>query len=486
MTVVVSGTPLTIDEVVRVARAREAVDLDPGARDAMARARAVVEELGRSAEPVYGVSTGFGAMATRHIAPADRRRLQVGVVRSHAAGMGPPVEDEVVRAMTLLPARTLASGVTGARPLLAERLIDLLNTGTTPTVPEYGSLGCSGDLAPLAHVALALVDGGLVLEEKEGLSLINGTDGMLGMLCLAVTDAATLLATADVTAAMSVEALLGTDQAFAADVVALRPHPGQQKSAANLRALLAGSPIVASHRHGDRRVQDAYSLRCAPQVHGAARDVLDHVRAVVDRELAAAIDNPVVIDGRVASHGNFHGAPLAYAADMAAIVLTDVVAMSERRVDRHLDANRSNGLPPFLADDPGVDSGLMIAQYTAAALVAEARRLSVPASVDSIPTSALQEDHVSMGWAAARKLRRVLSAVGRVLAVEAVVAARSLDLRRPLTPAAGTGAALDRLRDVVPGPGPDRVLAPELAAATELVTSGALLQAARAAVEVLG
>ncbi len=484
MTVVVSEAPLTIDEVVRVARANEAVELDAGARDTMARTRAVVERLGQEAGPVYGVSTGFGAMATRHIAPADRRLLQLGVVRSHAAGMGPPVEDEVVRAMMLLRARTLASGVTGARPVLAERLVHLLNDGPTPVVPEHGSLGCSGDLAPLAHVAQALVDGGLVLEEKEGLSLINGTDGMLGMLCLAVADAATLLATADVTAAMSVEALLGTDQAFAADVLALRPQPGQQVSAANLRALLAGSPIVASHRQGDPRVQDAYSMRCAPQVHGAARDALGHVRTVVVNELAAAIDNPVVLGGRVASHGNFHGAPLAYAADLAAIVLTDVAAMAERRVDRHLDANRSHGLPPFLADDPGVDSGLMIAQYTAAALVADCRRQAVPASVDSIPTSALQEDHVSMGWAAARKLRRVLDAVAGVLAVEAVVAGRSLDLRRPLTPAAGTGAALARLRKVVPGPGPDRVLAPELAAAKELVGSGALVVAAAAAVEV--
>jgi histidine ammonia-lyase len=485
VTVVVSGAPLTIEEVVRVARGGEAVELDPAAVDAMARTRAVVEQLGQSSEPVYGVSTGFGAMATRHIAPDDRRRLQLSLVRSHAAGTGPPVEDEVVRAMVLLRARTLASGVTGARPLVAECLVDLLNTGPTPVVPEHGSLGCSGDLAPLAHVALALVDGGLVLEEKEGLSLINGTDGMLGMLCLAVVDAATLLATADVTAAMSVEALLGTDQAFAADVVALRPQPGQQVSAANLRALLAGSPIVASHRHGDPRVQDAYSLRCAPQVHGAARDVLDHVGAVVVRELAAGIDNPVVVDGRVASHGNFHGAPLAYAADMAAIVLTDVAAMAERRVDRHLDANRSNGLPPFLANDPGVDSGLMLAQYTAAALVAECRQLSVPASVDSIPTSALQEDHVSMGWAAARKLRRVLDAVAGVLAVEAVTAARALDLRAPLAPALGTGAARDRLRHAVPGPGPDRFVAPELAAATELVASGALLDAAAHAVELV-
>ena len=477
MTVVVSGAALTIDEVVRVARGDDRVELDPRAAATMAETRALVEALGHAAEPAYGVSTGFGAMATRHIAPDDRRRLQLSLVRSHAAGVGPPVEAEVVRAMVLLRARTLASGVTGARPVVAERLLALLNDGTTPIVPEYGSLGCSGDLAPLAHVALALVEGGLVLEEKEGLSLVNGTDGMLGMLCLAVVDAATLLATADVTAAMSVEALLGTDQAFAADVVALRPQPGQQISAANLRAVLAGSAIVASHRHGDARVQDAYSLRCAPQVHGAARDVLDHVRGVAERELAAGIDNPVVVNGRVISHGNFHGAPLAYAADMAAIVLTDVAAMAERRVDRHLDPNRSHGLPPFLAADPGVDSGLMLAQYTAAALVAECRRLSVPASVDSIPTSALQEDHVSMGWAAARKLRRVLDAVGHVLAIEAVTAGRALDLRAPLAPAAGTGAALGRLREVVPGPGPDRVLAPELAAAAEVVISGALLDA---------
>ena len=485
MTVVVSGAPLTVADVVRVARGGEGVALDPHAVDVMAGTRAIVEELGHATEPVYGVSTGFGAMATRHIAPDDRRRLQLSLVRSHAAGVGPPVEVEVVRAMVLLRARTLASGVTGARPVVAERLLDLLNTGTVPDVPEHGSLGCSGDLAPLAHVALALVDGGLVLEEKEGLSLINGTDGMLGLLCLAVSDAAMLLATADVTAAMSVEALLGTDQAFAADVVALRPQLGQQISAANLRALLAGSPIVASHRDGDPRVQDAYSLRCAPQVHGAARDVLDHVRAVTERELAAGIDNPVVIDGRVASHGNFHGAPLAYAADMAAIVLTDVAVMAERRIDRHLDANRSHGLPPFLAADPGVDSGLMLAQYTAAALVAECRRLAVPASVDSIPTSALQEDHVSMGWAAARKLRRVLDAVAGVLAVEAMTAGRALDLRAPLAPAAGTGAALARLRQVVPGPGPDRFLAPELAAAKAIVASGELLDAVNAAVEVV-
>jgi histidine ammonia-lyase len=486
VTVVVSGAPLTVEDVARVARDDEAVALAPEAIDVMARRRAVVESLGQSPEPVYGVSTGFGAMATRHIGPDDRRRLQLSLVRSHAAGTGAPVEREVVRAMMLLRARSLATGVAGARPVVAERIVAFLNDGVTPVVPEHGSLGCSGDLAPLAHVALALVTEGaapLVLEEKEGLSLINGTDGMLGMLCLAVVDADRLLTTADVTAAMSVEALLGTDAAFAADLVALRPQPGQQVSAANLRRLLAGSEIVASHRHGDPRVQDAYSLRCAPQVHGAARDTVDHVRAIVDHELAAAIDNPVVLaDGRVASHGNFHGAPLAYGADFAAIALTDVAAMAERRVDRHLDANRSHGLPPFLADDPGVDSGLMLAQYTAAALVADCRRLAAPASVDSIPTSALQEDHVSMGWAAARKLRKVIDAVAAVLAIEAMTAGRALDLRRPLTPAAGTGAALACLRDAVPGPGPDRFVALEVAAATDLVRGGALIAAAGAVI----
>jgi histidine ammonia-lyase len=484
--------------------------LSDDARDAMVRARRVVENLGQGTEAVYGVSTGFGAMATRHIEPADRRRLQASLIRSHAAGAGPPVEREVVRAMMLLRTRTLASGVTGARPVLAERLIALLNAGLTPVVPEHGSLGCSGDLAPLAHVGLVLIGEGEVtgadgerarpardalaaasiepvtLEEKEGLSLVNGTDGMLGMLCLALADTNRLLATADVIAAMSVEALLGTDQAFAADLLALRPQPGQQASASNLRALLAGSEIVASHRHDDPRVQDAYSLRCVPQVHGAARDVLAHVRAVTEHELAAAIDNPVVLpDGRISSHGNFHGAPLAYAADFGAIVLADVAAMSERRGDRHLDATRSHGLPAFLADDAGVDSGLMLAQYTAAALVAECRRLAAPASVDSIPTSAMQEDHVSMGWAACRKLRRVIESVAGVFAVEAMAAGRGLDLRRPLRPAIGTGAALARLREDVPGPGPDRFMAPELAAATRLVRDGALVAAAGRAIGAL-
>jgi histidine ammonia-lyase len=499
--VTVTGDPLTPSDVLALARDGAAVRLDPRALDALAAGRAIVERLAAADQPAYGVSTGFGALATRHIPVESRAQLQRSLVRSHAAGMGPAVEPEVVRAMMALRLRTLCTGRTGVRPVVAETLAALVSSGATPVVPEHGSLGCSGDLAPLAAVALALMGEGecllpsgavvpsaealaacgvepVVLAEKEGLALINGTDGMLGMLVLACADVTALLTIADVCAAMSVEALLGTDRVFAADLQALRPHPGQALSATNLRALLAGSPMVASHREGDTRVQDAYSLRCAPQVHGAVRDTLDHARLVADRELAATIDNPVVLpDGRVESNGNFHGAPVGYACDFLAVALADLGAMSERRTDRMLDKGRSHGLPPFLAHDPGVDSGLMIAQYTQAGLVAENRRLATPASADSIPTSAMQEDHVSMGWGAARKLRTSVANLRRILAVELVVAGRALDLRAPLAPAAGTGAALAALRSVVPGVGPDRWLAPELAAAETLLANGALLAA---------
>ena len=501
--VLVGGNILRRDDVVDVARRHRGVRLDPGARDGMVATRRLVDGLATSAEPVYGVSTGFGSLAMQAIPVARRDDLQRSLLRSHAAGMGPPVEEEVVRAMMLLRARTLASGRTGARPEVAELLLALLDARITPVVPEHGSLGCSGDLAPLAHVGLALIGEGqavvggverpaaealaaaglapLVLQAKEGLALVNGTDGMLGMLVLACGDLAMLLRTADVTAAMSVEALLGTDRPFAADLQALRPHPGQAASAANLTAVLAGSTIVASHRTDDPRVQDAYSLRCAPQVAGAARDTLAFAEAVADREMVSAIDNPVVLeDGRVESVGNFHGAPLGFACDFLAIAAAEVGAIAERRVDRLLDAKRSHGLPAFLAADPGVDSGLMLAQYTAAALVAENRRLAAPASVDSLPTSAMQEDHVSMGWAAARKLRTVLANLTRILAVELVASARSLDLRAPLVPAAATAAARDALRTVVPGPGPDRELSPELAAAERLVATGTVLAAVEA------
>ena len=503
MTVELDGPGVTVPDVVAVARGREQVRLSDAAMARMAAARRVVERLAEG-EPAYGISTGFGALANT-VVPADRRAaLQQSLIRSHAAGMGPPVEAEVVRAMMFLRARTLALGASGARPQVAEGLVRLINAGVVPVVPEHGSLGASGDLAPLAHVALALIGEGEVLAGgggatgaavalaragiepldlavKEGLALTNGTDGILAMLCLAVHDLGRLLTVADIVAACSVEALLATDRAFAADLLALRPHPGQQASAVNLRAVLAGSPIVASHVSGDDRVQDAYSVRCTPQVHGAARDTLDFVAAVVDRELASAIDNPMVLpDGRVESCGNFHGAPVALAADYLAIAAAEAGAIAERRVDRLLDAGRSHGLPPFLADDPGVDSGLMIGQYTAAALCAENRRLAAPAAVDSLPTSAMQEDHVSMGWGAARKLRRVVDNLRRILAVEWVAAVRGAELRAPLRPAAGTGAAARLLRTRVPGPGPDRWLSPELAAAEQMLAAESLAPAVEA------
>jgi len=501
--VVVGVGPVGPDDVVRVARHGARVELGGDALEAITASRAVVDALAGDDQPHYGISTGFGALATRHIPVAQRAQLQRSLIRSHAAGSGPEVEPEVVRALMLLRLSTLATGRTGIRPETAQAYAALLDAGLTPVVHEYGSLGCSGDLAPLSSIALALMGEGDVrdatgalrpaaealpahgidpvqLAEKEGLALVNGTDGMLGMLVLALADLRRLLTTADVAAAMSVEALLGTDAVFAADLSALRPHPGQAASAANLRELLAGSGIMASHRGPEcTRVQDAYSLRCAPQVHGAARDTADHAATVASRELAAAVDNPVVTpDGRVESNGNFHGAPVGYVLDFLAIAVADVAAMSERRTDRFLDVSRSNGLPPFLAHDAGVDSGHMIAQYTAAGIVSELKRLAVPASVDTIPSSAMQEDHVSMGWSAARKLRRALDGLTRVLAVEILTAARAIDLRAPLEPAPATGAVRDAVRAAgVGGPGPDRHLAPEIEAVVGLVSDGSLLTA---------
>jgi histidine ammonia-lyase len=501
-----TGTGLGESDVVAVAREHEPVTLSASARDAMEASAAVVARLAGLPDPVYGVSTGFGSLANVTIPPERRAELQRALVRSHAAGMGEPVEPEVVRAMMLLRARSLAMGCSGARPALAEAMLALLNAGCTPVVPEYGSLGASGDLAPLAHCALVLLGEGeatgpegerisgaealsaagvepLTLRAKEGLALINGTDGILGVLLLSLHDLRRLLRAADITAAVSVEALLGTDRAFAADLIALRPQPGQAASAANLRRVLADSPIVASHRWNDDRVQDAYSLRCAPQVNGAARDALAHAESAAAAELVSAIDNPMVLpDGRVESCGNFHGAPLGFACDFLAIAVAEVGAIAERRTDRLLDAARSHGLPPFLTPEPGVNSGLMIAQYTQAALVSENRRLAAPASVGSLPTSAMQEDHVSMGWSAARKLRVAVRNLGRILAVELACAAHGLDLRAPLQPGPGGAAALGAVRSRVAGPGPDRWLAPDLAAADELVTAGALQDAVEAAV----
>ncbi|MDO9377607.1 MAG: histidine ammonia-lyase [Nocardioidaceae bacterium] len=501
--VVVGTGPLAPADVVRVARHGASVRLGDDALAALAASREVVESLAASPVPHYGISTGFGALATRHIPSDQRTQLQRSLVRSHAAGLGPEVETEVVRAMMLLRLSTLATGRTGVRPVVATTMAAMLDAGVTPVVHEHGSLGCSGDLAPLAHCALALMGEGpvrdadgvlrpavdalaaagiepVVLAEKEGLALINGTDGMLGMLLLAIDDLRGLLDTADVSAAMSIEGLLGTDAVLAADLQALRPQHGQAVSAATMRDVLAGSAIVASHRGPEcTRVQDAYSLRCSPQVHGAARDTVDHAALVASRELASAVDNPVVLpDGRVESNGNFHGAPVAYVLDFLAIVVADVASISERRTDRFLDASRSNGLPPFLADDPGVDSGHMIAQYTQAAIVSELKRLAAPASVDSIPSSAMQEDHVSMGWSSARKLRRAVDGLARVLGIEVLTAARGLDLRAPLTPAPATAAVVAAVRERVQGPGPDRFLAPDLQAAHDLVADGTVRTAA--------
>jgi histidine ammonia-lyase len=497
---------VTLPDVVAVARSGLPVAVGEAVIERVAQGRAVVEQLTGSARPVYGISTGFGALATVSIPPDRRAALQVSLIRSHAAGTGPAVPDEVVRAMMLLRLKTLASGLTGVRPVVVDSLARMLNAGLVPEVRTYGSLGCSGDLAPLAHVALAAMGEGwvrvdgrrlpaaealrsagiepLVLQEKEGLALINGTDGMLGMLALALVDLKDLLKLSDVGTAMTVEALLGTDRVFAEDLVGLRPHPGQAASAANIRRLLAGSAIVASHRADTTHlVQDAYSLRCSPQVAGAARDTLDHAHAVAQRELAAVIDNPVVLpDGSVESNGNFHGAPVGYVLDFLAVVAADVASISERRTDRMLDRSRSQGLPPFLAHETGVDSGYMIAQYAAAGIVSTLKRLAVPASVDSIPSSAMQEDHVSMGWAAGLKLRDAVDGLRRVLAIEILVAASALDLRAPLSPAAGTGAARQAVRAVVPGPGPDAVVSQQIEAVVDLLTDGSVLGAVQASV----
>jgi histidine ammonia-lyase len=511
--VVVGTSGTSLEDVIAVARGAARIELSGEAADALAAARRIIEDLAAKPEPVYGVSTGFGALAVRHISPELRARLQRNIVRSHAAGMGPRVEREVVRALMFLRLKTVASGHTGVRPEIAATMAAVLNAGITPVVHEYGSLGCSGDLAPLSHCALTLLGEGdaegpdgtvrpaaellaehgiapVELREKEGLALLNGTDGMLGMLAMAIADLGRLFTSADITAALTLEALLGTDRVLAPELHAIRPHPGQAASAANMLRVLDGSGLTGHHQDDAPRVQDAYSVRCAPQVNGAGRDTLAHARTVAARELAAAVDNPVVLTdgeggGRVESNGNFHGAPVAYVLDFLAIAAADLASITERRTDRLLDKNRSHGLPPFLADDPGVDSGLMIAQYTQAALVSDMKRLAVPASADSIPSSAMQEDHVSMGWSAARKLRTSVDCLTRVVAIELYAATRALELRdgmraaQGLQPAPASRAVLAAARAAgIQGAGPDRFLSPDLAAAETFVRNGALVRAA--------
>ena len=502
MVVVIGIGPLTDSELIGIARRGDTVELHVAAVNAVAATRTAIEALANDPDPHYGISTGFGALATTFIPEDQRAQLQCSLIRSHAAGTGPEIETEVIRGLMAQRLSTLMTGRTGVRPVVVETYAAVLNAGLTPIVYEYGSLGCSGDLAPLAHCALVLMGEGRVrnragdaldsaealaaagitpveLREKEGLALINGTDGMTAMLVLAIEDIRHLLRVADIALSISVEGLLATDKVFADDLMTLRPHPGQRASARNVRALLDGSPLVASHAGpDDTRVQDAYSIRCAPQVHGAARDTVDHAERVARLELASAIDNPVVtLDYRVESNGNFHGAPVGYVLDFLAIAIADVASMSERRTDRFLDQTRSAGLPPFLAHEAGVDSGLMIAQYTAAGIVSELKRLAMPASVDSIPSSAMQEDHVSMGWAAGRKLGRAIDGLSRVLAIEILTASRGAALRDAQASAA-TAPIIDLVNAASGGPGPDRFLSPEIDAVVALVQSGQILATA--------
>ena len=517
-TVLLTGADLTVSDVEAVARRDAAVELDPDARGRMQEARDVIEALVEAGEVVYGVTTGFGDLASTFIAPDQAGRLQENLLMSHAAGVGPAFPREVVRAMLLLRANTLALGHSGCRPLLVDRLLAFLAAGIHPVVPEQGSVGASGDLAPLAHLALPLIGRGqvetggqvvpamvalreaglepLTLEAKEGLALLNGTQMMSGIAALFLADADRLVRTASVAAAQSVEALLGTDVAFAAAYQLARPHPGQVAVAAQLRHLLRDSGLQRAHHGSTHKVQDPYSLRCVPQVHGAVRDALDHLRRVLDIELNSATDNPLVFPGggvadvdavatgggRVISGGNFHGEPIALALDFAKLALAELGSISERRVALLVDGRLNGGLPPFLAPDSGVESGMMIYQYTAAALVSEHKILAHPASVDSIPTSANQEDHVSMGSISARHARTILEGVERVLAIELVVGAQALELRlaapeagaEAAGPGLGVAEAHRRIRARIAYLDRDREPGPDLAAATALVHDGAL------------
>ncbi len=514
-TVVLTGADLTIPDVEAVARRDAPVALDEHARERIAEARAVIERLVAAGEIVYGVTTGFGDLATTFVAPSEARRLQENLLVSHAAGVGDPFPREIVRAMLLLRANTLALGHSGCRPLIVDRLLEFLGRGVHPVVPAQGSVGASGDLAPLAHLALPLIGRGqvelhgqvlpalvalrevglepLTLEAKEGLALLNGTQMMSAIGALLLADAERLVRTATVAAAMSVEALLGTEVAFSAPYQLARPHPGQVAVAAELRELLAGSGLQRRHHGASHKVQDPYSLRCVPQVHGAVRDALGYLAGVLDVELNAATDNPLVFPGGVLngaaedafatggglviSGGNFHGEPIALALDFAKLALAELGSISERRTALLVDPRLNGGLPPFLAASPGLESGMMLYQYTAAALASENKVLAHPASADSIPTSANQEDHVSMGSIAARHARTVLAQVEQIVAIELVVAAQALELRLAAAdgaaPGEGVARALEVVRSRVSHLERDREPGSDLAAAAALVRSGA-------------
>lgn len=506
---VMIGHPLTFDDVLDVAYGRAEVRAAPDLRERVDPARSILEDAVASGRTVYGVTTGFGALANVRIPAEEAARLQMDIVRSHATAVGPHLPREVVRAMLVLRARTFAFGHSGVRCEIIERLIHFLNEGWHPVVPSQGSLGASGDLALLAHLALPLIGEGelevdgetrpsadvlranglepITLSFKEGLALVNGTEAMLALGILTYARAVSIARCADLAGAMTVEACLGTDAAFDRDLVALRKHAGAQVVATNLRNLLADSPIVASHRESEHLVQDAYSLRCIPQVHGAYRDGLEYVRTMLEAELASAIDNPTVMPatGQVLSGGNFHGEALGLALDHLTLCLTGFSTISERRTARLVDPSLNNGLPAFLTTDPGKRSGFMLMQYTAASLVSENRTLSFPASVDTIPTSAGQEDHVSMGATSARKAAQVAENVENVIAIELLAAAQGLDLRAPLQPGKATGAALARIREVSPYLDEDRSLAPDIPLTQAAIRDGSLIGAVERVAEVL-
>ena len=491
-----SGRPLSLDAIARVALGQELVEIAPAAHAAIQAARRVVEEIVSRQAVIYGVSTGFGKLADVQIPSNQLERLQVNLVRSHSCGVGRPLSEVEVRAMMLLRANVLTLGFSGIRLEVIQLLVDLLNRKVSPVIPEKGSVGASGDLAPLAHLALSLLGEGEAffegqrmpsaqalqkaglrptdLQAKEGLALLNGTQAMHAVGGLALLRAKRLARVADVAGAMTLEALKGTPVAFDARIHNARPHPGQQAVARHLLALLSESEIRASHAQGDPRVQDAYSLRCMPQVHGAVRGALTHCEEVLAIESGSATDNPLVFtdNGDVLSGGNFHGAPLALALDYAAIATTDLMSISERRIDRLTNPDLSEGLPAFLAQHPGMQSGFMIAHVAAVALLSEAKVLAHPASVDNLPTSAGKEDHVSMGMTGALKLRTIVENAENVLAIELLAAAEGLEFRRPLKAGVGVERAYTAVRALVPRLEEDRALSPDIERVASAIREG--------------
>lgn len=496
--VVLDGRSLAVADVVAVARHHARVSLAPSARERLNRVRDIVDGIVARNEVVYGITTGFGKLSDVAIPPDRLAELQVNLIRSHSVGVGPRLSEAEARGMMLLRANCLAKGCSGIRASVVEQLLAMLNAGVYPPIPEQGSVGASGDLAPLSHLALGLIGEGtlldaqgaerpaalvlathglapVALQPKEGLALVNGTQAHTALAALALHEARALWRAAHVAGAATLEALLGTPVAFDARIHEVRGQHGQVRSAALLRALLTESEIRESHRLNDPRVQDAYALRCIPQVHGPVLDALDFAEGVISRELNAATDNPLVFeDGEMISGGNFHGQSVAMACDFLAIALTNLATMSERRIDRLVHPDLNQGLPPFLTSDAGVNSGFMMAQVTAAALTSECKVLSHPASVDTIPTDGGKEDVVPMAMGAAVKLRRIVHNVRHVIAVELMCAMQGLDYRRPLRSSAPIEAAHAAFRAVVAPLGRDRVLSTDIAAAAELVSLGGL------------